>query len=134
MVDRCSASGWIDGRTGRLPTVLVRPGTGNMAATVCYSGLVREVLQVRAAGGGWRERGHKRSTRRRQQRQEGEGSVLPLTGLLGHWFWCVCGCQGNSFTIPVEPSHPHPVCSVETITKGMLVLAEAASDAIGHDR
>lgn len=89
MVDRCSASGWIDGRTGRLPTVLVRPGTGNMAATVCYSGLVREVLQVRAAGGGWTEGGGTcgalggGST----ERERGRGPVLPLTGLL-----CDCSC------------------------------------------
>lgn len=39
-------AGYVNGRTGRLPTVLVRPGRGNMAATVCYSALVRELLQV----------------------------------------------------------------------------------------
>lgn len=35
---------WIDGRTGRLPTVIVRPGNVNGAATGCFSAVVREVL------------------------------------------------------------------------------------------
>lgn len=36
--------------------------------------------------------------------------------------------------IPVDPSHPHPVCSVETLTKGMITLAEAPCELLGHDR
>lgn len=36
--------GYVDGRTGRLPTVIVRPGSGNGAATGCFSAVVRELL------------------------------------------------------------------------------------------
>lgn len=36
--------GFIDGRTARLPTVIVRPGKPNAATTSCYSGVVREPL------------------------------------------------------------------------------------------
>lgn len=36
--------GFIDGRAGRLPTVVVRPGKPNAATTSCFSGVVREPL------------------------------------------------------------------------------------------
>eukprot|EP00435_Cladocopium_sp_Y103_P037429 s641_g9.t2 len=36
--------GFIDGRTARLPTVIVRPGKPNAATTSCYSGVIREPL------------------------------------------------------------------------------------------
>lgn len=36
--------GFVDGRTARLPTVVVRPGKPNAAVTSCFSGVVREPL------------------------------------------------------------------------------------------
>jgi len=44
MVNDYSRKGFIDGRTARLPTVVVRPGAPNAASTSCYSGVVREPL------------------------------------------------------------------------------------------
>lgn len=44
LVNDFTRKGWIDGRTGRLPTVIVRPGNMNGAATGCFSAIVREVL------------------------------------------------------------------------------------------
>lgn len=38
-------SGWVDGRVGRLATVMVRPGPSNRAATACYSAVVRDILK-----------------------------------------------------------------------------------------
>lgn len=38
-------AGWVDGRVGRLSTVIVRPGSSNRAATSCYSAVVREILK-----------------------------------------------------------------------------------------
>eukprot|EP00930_Biecheleria_cincta_P005091 TRINITY_DN10600_c1_g1_i1.p1 TRINITY_DN10600_c1_g1~~TRINITY_DN10600_c1_g1_i1.p1 ORF type:complete len:352 (+),score=57.63 TRINITY_DN10600_c1_g1_i1:58-1113(+) len=44
LVNDYSRKGFIDGRTARLPTVIVRPGLPNAATTSCYSGVVREPL------------------------------------------------------------------------------------------
>lgn len=44
MVDDLSRKGLIDGRTGRLPTVIVRPGEPNAAASGFASGMFREPL------------------------------------------------------------------------------------------
>jgi len=44
LINDFTRKGWIDGRTGRLPTVIVRPGNVNGAATGCFSAVVREVL------------------------------------------------------------------------------------------
>lgn len=39
--------GFIDGRIARLPTVIVRPGPPNPAATGCFSSVPKAVLHVR---------------------------------------------------------------------------------------
>jgi len=39
-----SRKGFVDGRCGRLPTVVVRAGAPNAATTSCFSGIVREPL------------------------------------------------------------------------------------------
>ena len=44
LVDDWTRHGWIDGRTARLPTVVVRPGRPNRAASGFASGLFREPL------------------------------------------------------------------------------------------
>lgn len=44
MVNDYTRKGWVDGRTGRLPTVIVRPGNKNGASTGCFSAVVRELL------------------------------------------------------------------------------------------
>lgn len=44
LINDFTRKGWVDGRTGRLPTVVVRPGSANGAATGCFSGVVRELL------------------------------------------------------------------------------------------
>lgn len=44
LVNDFTRKGYVDGRTGRLPTVIVRPGNVNGAATGCFSGIVREIL------------------------------------------------------------------------------------------
>ena len=45
LIDDASRKGFIDGRTARLPTVIVRPGAPNMAASSFCSGIFREPLQ-----------------------------------------------------------------------------------------
>jgi len=42
LVNDYTRKGFINGRTARLPTVVVRPGRPNAATTGCYSGAVRE--------------------------------------------------------------------------------------------
>jgi len=44
LVNDFTRKGFVDGRTARLPTVVVRPGLPNAATTSCYSGVVREPL------------------------------------------------------------------------------------------
>lgn len=44
LVDDATRKGFIDGRTARLPTVIVRPGRPNLAASSFCSGLFREPL------------------------------------------------------------------------------------------
>mmetsp|Transcript_37279 Transcript_37279/g.105246 ORF Transcript_37279/g.105246 Transcript_37279/m.105246 type:complete len:353 (-) Transcript_37279:301-1359(-) len=44
LVNDYSRKGFVDGRSARLPTVVVRPGAPNAATTSCYSGVVREPL------------------------------------------------------------------------------------------
>jgi nucleoside-diphosphate-sugar epimerase len=47
LVDDYSRKGFIDGRSLRLPTIIVRPGAPNMAASAFASSLVREPLMGR---------------------------------------------------------------------------------------
>ncbi|CAE7653390.1 denD, partial [Symbiodinium sp. CCMP2456] len=44
LVNDYTRKSFIDGRTARLPTVIVRPGRPNAATTSCFSGVVREPL------------------------------------------------------------------------------------------
>ncbi|CAK9005503.1 unnamed protein product [Durusdinium trenchii] len=44
LVNDYTRKGFVDGRTARLPTVIVRPGLPNAATTSCYSGVIREPL------------------------------------------------------------------------------------------
>jgi nucleoside-diphosphate-sugar epimerase len=44
LVADCSRRGWIDGRVVRLPTICVRPGAPNAAASSFVSGIIREPL------------------------------------------------------------------------------------------
>lgn len=44
LVNDYTRKGFVDGRTARLPTVVVRPGQPNAATTSCYSGVIREPL------------------------------------------------------------------------------------------
>lgn len=44
LVNDYTRKGFVDGRSARLPTVVVRPGKPNAATTSCYSGVVREPL------------------------------------------------------------------------------------------
>lgn len=43
--------GFVDGRIARLPTVIVRPGPPNPAATGCFSSVPKAVLNVRTLSG-----------------------------------------------------------------------------------
>lgn len=45
LIDDASRKGFIDGRTARLPTVIIRPGAPNLAASSFCSGIFREPLQ-----------------------------------------------------------------------------------------
>ena len=45
LIDDATRKGFIDGRTARLPTVIIRPGKPNLAASSFCSGLFREPLQ-----------------------------------------------------------------------------------------
>lgn len=45
LVNDCSRKGFVDGRTVRLPTIVVRPGKPNRAASSFASGIIREPLQ-----------------------------------------------------------------------------------------
>jgi nucleoside-diphosphate-sugar epimerase len=45
LVDDATRKGFVDGRTARLPTVVVRPGKANRAASSFASGVFREPLQ-----------------------------------------------------------------------------------------
>eukprot|EP00903_Cladosiphon_okamuranus_P011772 g11066.t1 len=44
LVNDCTRKGFVDGRIARLPTVLVRPGPPNPAATGCFSSVPKAVL------------------------------------------------------------------------------------------
>ena len=48
LIDDYSRKGYIDGRSIRLPTIIVRPGAPNMAASAFASSLVREPLMGRS--------------------------------------------------------------------------------------
>ncbi len=61
MLGDASRKGWIDGISIRLPTVCVRPGKPNLAASGFFSGIVREPLN-------------------------GEEAVLPVEDTVRHWF------------------------------------------------
>lgn len=45
MVNEYSRKGWVDARIARLPTISVRPGSPNSAASSFASGIIREPLQ-----------------------------------------------------------------------------------------
>lgn len=44
LVNDFTRKGFVDGRSGRLMTVIVRPGKPNAATTSCFSGVIREPL------------------------------------------------------------------------------------------
>ncbi|CAM9937474.1 unnamed protein product [Scytosiphon promiscuus] len=44
LVNDCTRKGFIDGRIARLPTVIVRPGPPNPAATGCFSSVPKAIL------------------------------------------------------------------------------------------
>jgi len=44
LINDFTRKGFLDGRSARLPTVVVRPGIPNAASTSCFSGVVREPL------------------------------------------------------------------------------------------
>eukprot|EP00752_Nemacystus_decipiens_P009217 g8232.t1 len=44
LVNDCTRKGFVDGRIARLPTVIVRPGPPNPAATGCFSSVPKAVL------------------------------------------------------------------------------------------
>jgi len=44
LINDYSRKNFINGRTARLPTVVIRPGRANAATTGCFSGVVREPL------------------------------------------------------------------------------------------
>ncbi|CAM9404563.1 unnamed protein product, partial [Hapterophycus canaliculatus] len=46
LVNDCTRKGYIDGRIARLPTVVVRPGPPNPAATGCFSSVPKAILHV----------------------------------------------------------------------------------------
>lgn len=45
LVNEYTRKGFLDGRSARLPTVVVQPGTTDGAATSCFSGVIREPLK-----------------------------------------------------------------------------------------
>eukprot|EP00747_Dinoflagellata_sp_TGD_P168201 gnl/TRDRNA2_/TRDRNA2_194033_c0_seq1.p1 gnl/TRDRNA2_/TRDRNA2_194033_c0~~gnl/TRDRNA2_/TRDRNA2_194033_c0_seq1.p1 ORF type:complete len:370 (+),score=64.67 gnl/TRDRNA2_/TRDRNA2_194033_c0_seq1:75-1184(+) len=45
LVNDYTRKGFVDGRSARLPTVVVRPGAPNGASTGCFSGVIREPLK-----------------------------------------------------------------------------------------
>ena len=47
LVNDYTRKGFVDGRTARLPTVIVRPGAPNLAASGFASGVFREPLAGR---------------------------------------------------------------------------------------
>ena len=47
MISDFSRKGWIDGISLRLPTITVRPGKPNAAASSCFSAIIREPLNGR---------------------------------------------------------------------------------------
>lgn len=61
LINDLSRRGVIDGITLRLPTICIRPGKPNAAASGCYSSILREPL-------------------------EGKAAVLPVPDTLRHWF------------------------------------------------
>ncbi len=60
MVSDMARKGFIDGLSLRLPTICVRPGKANLAASSFFSGIIREPLN-------------------------GLGAVLPVPGTVRHW-------------------------------------------------
>jgi len=42
--------------------------------------------------------------------------------------------RGNDFSIPVDPTHIHPVISVRAAVKGLVTLLELPNEELGLDR
>ncbi len=61
LVQDYSRKGFIDGMSLRLPTICVRPGKANLAASSFYSGIIREPLN-------------------------GQEAILPVPDTIRHWF------------------------------------------------
>ena len=103
--------GHMDGITIRLPTICVRPGKPNAAASSFFSGILREPIN-------------------------GEEAVLPVPEDVRHWFASPRSAVGyltHAATLPMEEVGPHASLDMPGLSATVGEQIEALGRVVGED-
>ena len=111
LVQDYSRKGYIDGLSVRLPTIIVRPGAANKAASSFYSGIIREPLN-------------------------GEKAVLPVPRTVRHWFAsprAAIGCFHQAANLKAQQLQQLPAITLPGISATVQDLIDALERVAGPE-
>lgn len=103
--------GHMEGVSIRLPTVCIRPGRPNKAASSFFSGILREPIQ-------------------------GQEAVLPVDDSVCHWFASPRSAVGflvHAATLPMERIGPHPSLSMPGLSATVAEEIESLGRVVGPE-
>ena len=103
--------GHMEGVSIRLPTICIRPGLPNKAASSFFSGILREPIN-------------------------GQEAVLPVDDSVRHWFASPRSAVGfllHAATLPMERIGPHPSLTMPGISATVAEEIEALGRVVGPD-
>lgn len=103
--------GYVDGLAIRLPTIVVRPGKANLAASSFFSGIIREPLN-------------------------GQKAILPVADTVRHWHASPKSAAGflrHAATLDLDQLGPKRAMNVPGVSCTVAEQIEALRDVAGND-
>ncbi len=103
--------GYVDGMAIRLPTIVVRPGKANLAASSFFSGIIREPLN-------------------------GQEAILPVADTVRHWHASPRSAAGflrHAATLDLDQLGPKRAMSMPGVSCTVAEQIEALRDVAGND-
>jgi D-erythronate 2-dehydrogenase len=111
MIEDYTRRGVLDGVCVRLPTICVRPGSANLAASGFFSSIIREPLS-------------------------GEAAILPVSDDVRHWFAsprAAVGCLIHAATLPGDALGRRRSLTMPGVSATVAMLIEALRRVGGED-
>ena len=111
MIEDYTRRGVLDGVSIRLPTICVRPGTANLAASGFFSSIIREPLK-------------------------GETAILPVSDDVRHWFAsprAAVGCLIHAATLPGDTLGRRRSLTMPGVSATVAMLIDALRRVAGED-